>query len=66
MAPSDAHRAVEAVWRIESARLIAGLARMVRDVLSAEPAAQPGRPMRAGPYGNRPAGRSDGCRAEKR
>ena len=32
----DAHRAVDAVWRIESARVIAGLARMVRDVGLAE------------------------------
>ncbi len=37
---SDAHRAIEAVWRIESARLIAGLARMVRDVGVAEDLAQ--------------------------
>jgi len=36
----DAHGAVEAVWRIESARLIAGLARMVRDVGLAEELAQ--------------------------
>src|SRR5271170_6637932 len=34
------HRAIEAVWRIESARLIAGLARMVRDVGLAEDFAQ--------------------------
>jgi RNA polymerase sigma-70 factor (ECF subfamily) len=34
------HRAIEAVWRIESARLIAGLARMVRDVGLAEDLAQ--------------------------
>jgi RNA polymerase sigma factor (sigma-70 family) len=40
MAASDAHRAIEAVWRIESARLIAGLARMVRDVGLAEDLAQ--------------------------
>ncbi len=33
-------RAIEAVWRIESARLIAGLARMVRDVGRAEDLAQ--------------------------
>jgi len=32
--------AVEAVWRIEAARLIAGLARMVRDVGRAEDLAQ--------------------------
>ena len=25
--PSDVHRAIDAVWRIESARLIAGLTR---------------------------------------
>jgi RNA polymerase sigma factor (sigma-70 family) len=35
-----AHRAIDAVWRIESARLIAGLARMVRDVGLAEELAQ--------------------------
>jgi RNA polymerase sigma factor (sigma-70 family) len=38
--PSDAHRAIDAVWRIESARLIAGLARMLRDVGLAEEFAQ--------------------------
>ena len=38
--PVDAHRAVAAVWRIESARLIAGLARLVRDVGLAEDLAQ--------------------------
>jgi RNA polymerase sigma-70 factor, ECF subfamily len=37
---SDVHRAIDAVWRIESARLIAGLARMVRDVGLAEELAQ--------------------------
>ena len=36
----DTHRTIEAVWRIESARLIAGLARMVRDVGLAEELAQ--------------------------
>ncbi|MQA07393.1 MAG: sigma-70 family RNA polymerase sigma factor [Pseudonocardiaceae bacterium] len=40
MAASETHRAIEAVWRIESARLIAGLARMVRDVGLAEELAQ--------------------------
>ena len=34
------HRAIEAVWRIEAARLIAGLARLVRDVGLAEDLAQ--------------------------
>ncbi len=34
------HRAIEAVWRIESARLVAGLARIVRDVGLAEELAQ--------------------------
>src|SRR6201992_1829887 len=37
---ADARAAVETVWRIESARLIAGLARMVRDVGLAEDLAQ--------------------------
>ena len=40
MTARDAHGAIEAVWRIESARLIAGLARMVRDVGLAEDLAQ--------------------------
>ncbi|MGH9555932.1 MAG: RNA polymerase sigma factor [Terriglobales bacterium] len=40
MPVSDTHRAIEAVWRIESARLIAGLARFVRDVGLAEELAQ--------------------------
>jgi len=34
------HRTIDAVWRIESARIIAGLARMVRDVGLAEELAQ--------------------------
>jgi RNA polymerase sigma-70 factor, ECF subfamily len=37
---ADANRAIDAVWRIESARLIAGLARVVRDVGVAEDVAQ--------------------------
>jgi RNA polymerase sigma-70 factor, ECF subfamily len=37
---TDIHRAIEAVWRIESARLIAGIARIVRDVGIAEDLAQ--------------------------
>src|SRR5688572_1346106 len=36
----DVHRAIDAVWRTESARLIAGLERMVRDVGLAEDLAQ--------------------------
>ena len=36
----ETRRAIEAVWRIESARLIAGLARAVRDVGRAEDLAQ--------------------------
>ena len=40
MTRSDIQRAVEAVWRIESARLVAGLARLVRDVGLAEELAQ--------------------------
>lgn len=40
MSKSDAHRTIDAVWRIESARLIAGLTRIVRDVGRAEDLAQ--------------------------
>jgi len=40
MATPDTRRAIEAVWRIESARVIAGLARLVRDVGLAEDLAQ--------------------------
>jgi RNA polymerase sigma-70 factor (ECF subfamily) len=37
---SDTHRTIQAVWRIESPKLIAGLARMMRDVGRAEELAQ--------------------------
>jgi RNA polymerase sigma factor (sigma-70 family) len=37
---NHAHRAIDAVWRIEAPRLIAGLARIVRDVGVAEDLAQ--------------------------
>src|ERR1700738_4239452 len=40
MTATDTHRAIDALWRIESARLIAGLARLVRDVGVAEKLAQ--------------------------
>jgi RNA polymerase sigma factor (sigma-70 family) len=40
MTASNAHRAIDAVWRIESPRVIAGLARIVRDVGLAEELAQ--------------------------
>jgi len=40
MGANTTHRAIEAVWRIESARLIAALARIVRDVGLAEELAQ--------------------------
>jgi RNA polymerase sigma factor (sigma-70 family) len=40
MQAMDAHRTIDAVWRIESARLIAGLTRMLRDVGLAEELAQ--------------------------
>src|SRR5262245_32193158 len=40
MTTTDTHRAIEAVFRIEQAKLIAGLARMVRDVGLAEELAQ--------------------------
>ena len=36
MSASETHRAIDAVWRIESAKVIAGLTRMVRDVGLAE------------------------------
>jgi RNA polymerase sigma factor (sigma-70 family) len=37
---TETHRAIEAVWKIESARVIAGLTRLVRDVGVAEELAQ--------------------------
>jgi RNA polymerase sigma factor (sigma-70 family) len=37
---TDTHRAIDAVWRIEAPRLIAGLTRLVRDVGTAEELAQ--------------------------
>lgn len=37
---SDTHRTIDAIWRIESPRLIAGLVRMVHDVGMAEDLAQ--------------------------
>src|SRR5579864_406781 len=37
---TDIHGAIDAVWRIESAKLIAGLTRIVRDVGVAEDLAQ--------------------------
>src|ERR687887_694690 len=40
MTASETHRAIDAVWRIEAPRLIAGLARIVRDVGLAEDLAQ--------------------------
>src|ERR671914_1802235 len=40
MTASETHRTIDAVWRIESARLIAGLTRIVRDVGLAEELAQ--------------------------
>jgi RNA polymerase sigma factor (sigma-70 family) len=39
-ASADTHHAIDAIWRIESARLIAGLARIVRDIGIAEELAQ--------------------------
>ncbi len=38
--PQSVHCTIDAVWRIESPRLIAGLVRMLRDVSAAEDAAQ--------------------------
>jgi RNA polymerase sigma-70 factor (ECF subfamily) len=40
MTATDTHSAIDAVWRIESARIIAGLTRIVRDVGLAEELAQ--------------------------
>lgn len=40
MTVAETHRAIDAVWRIESAKLIAGLTRIVRDVGLAEDLAQ--------------------------
>ncbi len=40
MAAPDTHRAIDAVWRIEQAKLIASLVRIVRDVGRAEELAQ--------------------------
>ena len=40
MAASDIHRTIDAIWRIESAKVIASLVRMVRDVSLAEDLAQ--------------------------
>src|SRR5439155_21043942 len=40
MPATDTHQAIDAVWRIESPRLIAGLTRIVRDVGVAEDLAQ--------------------------
>jgi RNA polymerase sigma-70 factor (ECF subfamily) len=38
--PADTHRTIDAVWRIESPRIIAGIARVVRDLGIAEELAQ--------------------------
>src|SRR5262245_34209890 len=40
MSDSATHRTINAVWRIESAKIIAGLARIVRDIGLAEDLAQ--------------------------
>jgi len=40
MTATDTHHAIDAIWRIEQAKLIAGLARMMRDVGLAEELAQ--------------------------
>ena len=40
MTATDPRRVVETVWRMESARIVAGLARLVRDVGLAEELAQ--------------------------
>ncbi len=40
MTATDTHHAIEAVWRMEAPRLIAGLTRIVRDIGLAEDLAQ--------------------------
>src|ERR1700710_519168 len=40
MTDTNVHRAIDAVWRIESAKVIAGLARIVGDIGQAEDLAQ--------------------------
>ncbi|HPG80389.1 MAG TPA: RNA polymerase sigma factor [Piscinibacter sp.] len=40
MSAEATHRAIDAVWRIESARIVAGVARLVRDIGLAEELAQ--------------------------
>ena len=40
MGTADIHRTIDAVWRMESAKIIAVLARMLRDVGQAEELAQ--------------------------
>ena len=40
MGATETHRAIEAVWKIESARVIAGLTRIVHDLGVAEELAQ--------------------------
>lgn len=40
MSSAQTHRTIDAIWRMESAKLIAGLTRMVRDVALAEDLAQ--------------------------
>jgi RNA polymerase sigma factor (sigma-70 family) len=40
MTPSDSHRAVDAIWKMEAAKVIGGLTRIVRDVGLAEDMAQ--------------------------
>jgi predicted RNA polymerase sigma factor len=58
MPPTDPHQTIETVFRIERARLIGGLARMVRDVGSAEELAQDAAGERARPMAaNRSAAR---------
>jgi len=40
MDAADSHREIDAIWRIESARIVAGLARIVRDIGVAQDLAQ--------------------------
>ena len=51
MSAADTHRTIDAIWRIESSKIIAYLTRMVRDIGIAEDLAQDAR--RAGTLADR-------------
>ncbi|MEO8187829.1 MAG: hypothetical protein ABI580_10750 [Burkholderiaceae bacterium] len=63
MTAADIHRTIDAIWRLESAKIIAGVARMVRDVGVAEEIAHESccliAPPRAWPVNHGGSGVSD-------